>query len=65
MRWSLLNTVQLLRVHKKALVALSTAMARRSSIGACLQTIENNLKTEKLKGNTELLSISSDKEDVS
>lgn len=42
-RWSLLNTVLLLRRHKLARAKLAEAMSMGKSVGACLGIIEDTI----------------------
>lgn len=40
-RWSVLNTVLILRRHEGAQAKLAEAMSEGKSVGACIDTIEN------------------------
>lgn len=42
-RWSLLNTVLLLRRHKGARAKLAEAMTMGKSVGSCIDIIEDNI----------------------
>ena len=42
-RWSVLNTVLLLRRHKLARAKLAEAMSMGKSVGACLGIIEDSI----------------------
>ena len=42
-RWSVLNTVLILRRHKQARGKLAEAMSMGKSVGACIGVIEENI----------------------
>lgn len=45
-RWSVLNTILLLRRHEKARSKLAEAMSSGISVGSCIQVIEESINTE-------------------
>jgi len=47
-RWSVLNTVLLLRRHEAARSKLAEAMSMGSSVGSCIDIIENSINVSDL-----------------
>ncbi|KAL6597750.1 hypothetical protein ACP70R_046555 [Stipagrostis hirtigluma subsp. patula] len=45
-RWAVLNTVLMLRRHRKAISQLAEAMSSGKSVGSCIEVIEGNINTE-------------------
>lgn len=47
-RWSVLNTVTILRRHEKARASLAQAMAAGKSVGSCIRVIEDAIDSQDL-----------------
>ena len=47
-RWSVLNTILILRRHEAARAKLAEAMTAGKSVGSCIETIEDAISSEDL-----------------